>query len=152
MKSNITFVLVLVLLLSCKDNVQPKIAYIEANTTPNNEHPGKKLMETNCYVCHSATASHENRLAPPMIAIKTRYINENTTKEAFINDLKAWIKNPNANDAKMYGAVKRFGVMAKQPFPDKTIEKIGEYIYDYDIEKPDWFEDHFKEMNKMNKK
>src|SRR5690606_27182359 len=36
-------------------------------------HPGKKLMEVHCYSCHHPTASEENRLAPPMIAIKQHY-------------------------------------------------------------------------------
>ena len=51
-----------------------------------NEHPGKKLMETNCYICHNPVTSHDNRLAPPMIAVKKHYKNENTTKKEFIDD------------------------------------------------------------------
>ena len=113
----------------------------------NQEHPGKKLMETNCYVCHSPTASHDDRIGPPMIAIKKHYIDSNTTKEEFIASMQAWIKNPNEVDAKMKGAVRRFGVMPKTPYPEETIEKIAEYLYDYEIEQPDWFEDHFNEMN-----
>ena len=110
-----------------------------------NNHPGKKLMETNCYVCHSPTASHDDRIGPPMVAIKRHYIDDETTKEQFIADMKAWIKNPNETDAKMRGAVKRFGVMPKQAFPEETIEKIADYMYDFEIDQPEWFEDHFNE-------
>ena len=110
-----------------------------------NNHPGKKLMETNCYVCHSPTASHDDRIGPPMVAIKRHYIDDETTKEQFISDLKAWIKNPNEADAKMRGAVRRFGVMPKQAFPEETIEKIADYMYDFEIDQPEWFEDHFNE-------
>lgn len=110
-----------------------------------NNHPGKKLMETNCYVCHSPTASHDDRIGPPMIAIKKHYIEDETSKEQFIEDIQAWIKNPNEADAKMRGAVRRFGVMPKQAFPEETIEKIADYMFDFDIDQPEWFEDHFNE-------
>lgn len=108
-------------------------------------HPGKKLMETNCYVCHSPTASHDDRIGPPMVAIKRHYIDDETTKEQFIEDIQAWIKNPNETDARMRGAVRRFGVMPKQAFPEETIEKIADYMYDFEIDQPEWFEDHFNE-------
>lgn len=114
-------------------------------------HPGKKLMETNCYVCHSPTKDHNDRIGPPMIAIKKHYINENTTKEEFIASLQAWIKNPNEADARMKGAVRQFGVMPKTPYPEATIQKIAEYMYDNEIDQPEWFEDHFNEMNRGGK-
>mgnify|MGYP000235821493 CR=1 FL=1 len=44
-------------------------------------HPGKKIMETECYICHNPKASEANMIAPPMIAIKTFYKGENTTKK-----------------------------------------------------------------------
>ena len=81
-----------------------------------------------------------------MIAIKRRYILKDTSKEAFIADMQNWVKNPNEKDAKMFGAVRRFGVMQKIPYPEETIEKIAEYIYDYDIEQPVWFEAHYNKM------
>lgn len=109
------------------------------------EHPGKKLMETNCYVCHSPSASHDERLGPPMIAIKKHYLNDGTTKQQFIDALQEWIKNPNEEDAKMFGAVKRFGVMPKQVFPEETINQIADYMFDYEIEQPEWFDAHFNE-------
>lgn len=82
-----------------------------------------------------------------MIAIKKHYLNNQTTKEDFVASMQAWIKNPNAEDAKMYGAVKRFGVMPKQAFPEETIAKIADYMYDFDIEQPEWFEEHYNNEN-----
>ena len=113
------------------------------SSTKNKTHPGKKLMETNCYVCHSPTASQEDRIGPPMIAIKKHYINENTTKEEFVNAMRAWVKNPIEENAKMFGAVRRFGVMPKTPYPEETIELISEYMFNNEIEQPEWFEEHF---------
>lgn len=129
-------------LFSC--NNSQKKEYVSAeNQEIAQIHPGKKLMETNCYVCHSPSASMEDRIGPPMIAIKKHYINEETTKEEFTAAMQSWIKNPTKEDAKMFGAVKKFGVMPKQPFPEETIKQIAAYMFDYDIEQPEWFEGHF---------
>jgi cytochrome c553 len=153
MKYIILFLIVLTSLvfLSCKEQTQGKADYLAVNNiNQSREHQGKKLMETYCYACHNPTASHENRLAPPMIAVKKHYINNSTTKEEFINSIQAWIKNPNKEDAKMFGAARRFGVMVKQPFLEKDIKLIADYIFDNDIDQPEWFEDHEKN-SKMGK-
>jgi cytochrome c553/nitrate reductase cytochrome c-type subunit len=109
-----------------------------------NEHPGKKLLEQNCYVCHNSTTNEELRIAPPMIAIKKHYITSSTTKSEFKKTLQKWIKNPNEKDAKMFGAVRRFGVMPKTPFSEENIDQIADYLFDHEIEQPTWFEDHYK--------
>ncbi len=106
-------------------------------------HPGKKLLENNCYVCHSPTASESDRIGPPMIAVKKHYISKNTTKQAFVNAMQNWIENPTQENAKMYGAVKKFGLMPKQPFPKETIKQIADYMFNNEIEKPAWFENHY---------
>lgn len=141
--------LAIVFIFSCDSNKKESLYAVRTfdKEKNNQDHPGKKLMETNCYVCHSPTASHDDRIGPPMIAIKRHYIDSNTTKEAFIASMQAWIENPNEADAKMKGAVRRFGVMPKTPYPEATIEKIAEYMYDFEIDQPDWFEDHFNEIN-----
>ncbi|WP_452227830.1 c-type heme family protein [Lacinutrix sp. MEBiC02404] len=149
MKNVILFVVFLTLIFSCNNSKKEYTAFekqMEAN-----QHPGKKLLETNCYTCHSPTASQEDRIGPPMIAIKKHYIKKGTTKQQFIADMQAWIINPNTEDAKMFGAVKRFGVMPKQTFPEKTIAQIADYMFDFDIEQPEWFESHFNEEKGMHK-
>jgi mono/diheme cytochrome c family protein len=144
MKQVLIIVLASVLVLSCKDSKNKNLTAYEMQMEAN-KHPGKKLMETNCYVCHSPTAGHDDRIGPPMVAIKKHYINDNTTKDEFIAAMQAWIKHPNEADAKMRGAVRRFGVMPKQAFPEETIEQIADYMFDFEIDQPEWFEDHFKE-------
>tara|TARA_R110001632_G_scaffold8386_2_gene33106 strand:- start:1417 stop:1884 length:468 start_codon:yes stop_codon:yes gene_type:complete len=115
------------------------------------EHPGKKLMETSCYVCHSPTASHDNRIAPPMIAIKKHYIDDATTKEEFVKSMQDWIKNPTKEKSKMFGAVKRFGVMPKQAFPEETVKQIAEYMFENNIDEPKWFKEHFNKKGNRKK-
>ncbi|ALJ04252.1 cytochrome c family protein [Pseudalgibacter alginicilyticus] len=142
---NIFIILVFsVLIISCNNSKNKEHTIINKEKETNN-HPGKKLMEINCYTCHSPSANENNRIAPPMIAIKKQYINSHTTKEQFIADMQAWIKNPNENNAKMFGAIKRFGVMPKQPYPEETIKQIADFMYDFDIEQPEWFDAHYSQ-------
>lgn len=144
MKKVYLLIVLSLVLVSCNNSKNKKLSAFDTQMEAN-KHPGKKLMETNCYTCHSPSASQADRIGPPMIAIKKHYIDDNTTKEEFIADIQSWIKNPNAQDAKMHGAVKRFGVMPKQAFPEETIAKIADYMFDYDIDQPEWFEKHFNE-------
>jgi hypothetical protein len=107
---------------------------------------GKKLMETNCYVCHSPNAPEgEGRIAPPMVAIKARYIDkEGYTKDAFIGAIKSFVENPTEEKALLYGAVRKHGLMPKQVFPEGSLNKIAEFMYDYQIEEPEWFKAHWQ--------
>jgi len=144
MKKSILLIVLMSLVFSCKKDVKTK--YVSLDTKKETQtHPGKKLIEINCYVCHSPTAGHDDRLGPPMIAIKKHYIDDNTTKEQFISDIQAWTKNPTEENARMFGAVKRFGVMPITPFPEETIKQIADYMFDHDIVQPEWFEEHFNE-------
>lgn len=132
-----------VFLIGCKNSNTSEYTSFNESLKSNQPHPGKKLMEANCYVCHSPTADHDTRIGPPMVAIKRHYINENTSKEQFIHDILNWVKNPKKENARMPGAVNRFGVMPKTPFPEETIKQIADYLFDHDIEQPKWFEEHF---------
>lgn len=145
MKKLILISLLSTLVTSCDHTKDQEYRAENEQKIINNDstHPGKKLLESNCYVCHSPTATEGSRLAPPMIAIKKHYIGESTSKEDFINDVQQWIEDPSEEKARMYGAVRRFGVMPKTPFPKETIEQIADYIFDNEIDQPEWFEEHF---------
>lgn len=106
-------------------------------------HIGKKIMETECYICHNPKVNQESMIAPPMIAIKRHYIGENTTKEQFTQDLIKWVNDPEAK-TKMPGAQRRFGKMPYMPYPEEEIAQIADYLYDHDIDKPVWFDAHFE--------
>ena len=153
MKQNLILIATILFLFSCNNSKKEEYKNVGiSNAVNKTTHPGKKLMETNCYVCHSPTASHDNRIAPPMVAIKKHYISKGTTKEEFKKEMQKWIENPSKEDAKMFGAVRRFGVMPKTPFPKETIEQIADYMFDNDIEQPEWFEEHFNEEKGNNQK
>lgn len=115
-------------------------------------HDGKKLMETHCYLCHSPNAAENaGRIAPPMVAIKARYIDkEGYNKEEFVKYVTAFVANPTEDIALMYGAVRKHGVMPKQAFPEGSIEKIADFMFDYQIEEPKWFKAHWEGHGNKN--
>jgi hypothetical protein len=47
----------------------------------------------------------------------------------------------------MRGAVDRFQQMPKQTFVEKDLRKIAIFIYDNELEEPEWFAAHEKEMH-----
>ena len=124
----------------------------ETTSVEMKEHEGKKLMETHCYLCHSPNAAeNEGRIAPPMVAIKARYIDkEGYNKEEFVKHVTAFVANPTEDKALMYGAVRKHGVMPKQAFPEGSVEKIADFMFDYQIEEPKWFKAHWEGHGNKN--
>ncbi|MBT8298701.1 MAG: DUF3365 domain-containing protein [Maribacter sp.] len=145
----ISYLLAFLLVISgCRNTKKSEFSTVDKTDTPEGlvaeSHPGKKILETECYICHNPKVSHESMIAPPMIAIKEHYITEEITKDQFQNDLVSWINDPTEAKSKMPGALKKFGIMPLQPYPEDKIKLIAEYIYDYEIDEPDWFEEHFQ--------
>lgn len=111
------------------------------------EHPGKRLMENNCYVCHNPKASEEAMVAPPMVAVKMHYLSGDISKETFVQRFVDFLKEPSEANSKMPGAIKRFGLMPYQFYPEETVRQIADYVYDYEIEEPEWFAAHYAQMH-----
>ena len=145
MKHVITIIL-FTIFFGCQKSEKPDYAVkSQAPDVVQEKHPGKKLMEMQCYICHNPKTAEQNRIAPPMIAIKNHYLTKGISKEDFIKDIQNFVKNPTAENSKMPGAVKKFGLMPKQYYSDKTIREIADYLYDNDVEKPkDYDENHGK--------
>ncbi len=118
-----------------------------ASVSDSVKHSGKKLMETQCYVCHNPSTNHDARIAPPMVAIKSHYLTNNTTKEEFADAIWDFVQKPSEEKTKMRGAVRRFGVMPYQPFNEEEIRQIADYMYEYKIDEPEWFKKHIEEEN-----
>lgn len=142
-----------VLVMGCKENSKtvPTEKSTDELAKRLENHPGKKILESECYICHNPKASEESMIAPPMIAIKKHYIDENTSKEEFTEALIQWIIDPET-ESKMPDARKRFGAMPYIPYSDDAIAQVAEYLYDYEVEKPVWFDEHFQEHGKGGRK
>ena len=131
--------------VSCKRQKGKDVeAVTEEGPTMAHYEEGKKLMEQQCYLCHSpSTPEAEGRIAPPMIAVKAHYQQSFDSREAFMDSLVHFVLNPEKNRVKMKGATRRFGIMPKQMFDADEIKKIAAYLYDFQVAEPDWFETHW---------
>ena len=149
MKKYAIFLVFGLVLLNCKEGKTNRTKYVKKPSVIESEevakqHPGKRMMEQECYLCHNPEASQESMIAPPMIAIKNQYMGGNTTKEQFTEDLIQWIIDPE-QESKMPDALFEFGSMPYIPYSDHVISQIAEYIYDYDIERPKWYDEALQE-------
>lgn len=131
-------------LASCKDS--PKSAIQDIDKTSKTQLLadqsllGKELLEKECYTCHNPKNLQHEMIAPPMMAIKKHYLKATTSRDEFVKEIMNWVKSPNKENSKMPGALKKFGIMPYQTFPDETITQIAEYLYDNEIKTPDWFQ------------
>lgn len=149
MKKYTIFLVLGPLLLSCEEGKKGRTDYVvnpaitESNAVAE-QHPGKRIMEQECYICHNPKASQESMIAPPMITVKSYYIGASTTKDQFTEDLIKWVNDPE-QESKMPDALFEFGSMPYIPYPDDVIAQIADYIYDYTIERPSWYDKALKE-------
>lgn len=105
---------------------------------------GLLLMQQKCYACHSITSkSHDEIIAPPMVAVKRRYKMSYTNEAEFVEALTSWVMNPEEENALMRGAITNFNIMPKQPFDKDEINSIAQFIYSNTLETPEWFQQHF---------
>lgn len=108
-----------------------------------------ELLKMRCFACHQTnSSSHDEIIAPPLAAVKRRYLRTFPQRDDFVEAVVNWTLDPKEENAMMYGAVKRFKVMPYQSFDPSEMRKIAAYIYDNDLEKPEWFEAHEAEMHK----
>ncbi len=137
--SIIGIITILLILKSCS-NYNPK---------KEKENIAESLLASNCNSCHSLSADKDNRLAPPMIEVKNHYSKEYPSKNEFISKMISFLQNPNKEKALMKEDVKKFGLMGQMNFEEEKLKKIVNYIYENEIAKPDWFDEHQKEKKHL---
>ena len=154
MKNLILLVILSFILVSCnqfkKENTTNNLEVDNNNKIASKSQleDGYALMKKNCYICHNPNAkSHDAILAPPLVAIKRRYNMRYSTNDEFTNAIASFVQNPSKEKALMFGAVAQFNIMPKLALDTETLQKIGNYIYENELEQPEWFADHFKEMH-----
>jgi len=139
----ILLVITLAIITSCSNNTKNNKNIVEiVEISTDNE--GYKLLQQHCYACHSVSSkSHDEIIAPPMVAVKRRYKMSYPLESEFIMAVTNWVLEPKETHALMYGAVKKFKVMPKQSFKKDEIVKIATYMFNNELEKPSWFQEHF---------
>ncbi|MFY0653154.1 MAG: c-type cytochrome [Cyclobacteriaceae bacterium] len=107
-----------------------------------------ELIKNQCYVCHNPTAkSHDENLAPPLVAVKYRYKKQYDNRNSFIDGLTNFVSEPQKELALMKGALQRFDVMPPLTLEKEQIRAIAGYLYDNKIDEPAWFAEHFSEKH-----
>lgn len=99
-----------------------------------------RIISTTCFTCHSPEREmdHKGRTGPPIFKIRPHYMREGITRDEFVAEVSAFLKEPTEAKAKMKGAIRNFGLMPRMPLPDADIRMIAEYLYDNDFTAEQW--------------
>ena len=107
---------------------------------------GRQLVTTYCISCHAnkdTQAEQQKAIAPPLWAVRTRYVRQYPERADFIAAMVAFMIKPDATKSHMPGAVEKFGVMPPQPFPPEVLKEAATAIFDADgVSAPAWWADH----------
>jgi cytochrome c553 len=105
---------------------------------------GFRALEAACFGCHSADASLQDRVAPPMYAIKKHYVDGRTTYTEFREQLGHFVNNPSSANARMPGAIERFGLMPMLGVGETMLDEVAYYVFHTPLERPGWFAEHYR--------
>ncbi len=101
------------------------------------------LFTEKCLICHNHVGKVDSTMiAPPFFAVKKRYLKAAKDKEGFVELMRNWVKNPSEEKLLMRGTMDSFGVMPYLAYSEEDITKIVNYVYENEIEKPEWFDAH----------
>lgn len=81
-----------------------------------------------CHGCHNPEL--DPPLGPPMFGVQRRYQRAYPTRQLFIENMAAYVRQPVQEKALMKEAVGQLGVMPPLPLPDEMLRKIVSYIYE----------------------
>jgi mono/diheme cytochrome c family protein len=112
---------------------------------PSSSKEGQALFEKYCIACHQIQGPP--KIAPPVFGVINHVKGVYPEREAFVKRIVEWVENPNPNDVLMPGAVKRFGVMPKLGYPKEDVRKIAEFLYDHQVNVPQWFIEHYRQQH-----
>lgn len=134
-----TLILFILILVSCENTNSTITKTIDSNA----ESIGKIQFEQKCIACHGfENKTEEEMIAPPMYAVKRRYMKASKNKEEFIQLMADWVKNPQSEKVLMHDAAIEKGVMPHLNYDEKDIVQIVNYLYENEMTKPEWFDAH----------
>ena len=102
----------------------------------------KENIETVCYACHSPSASPDDRFAPPLEVAKRNYLSDTAGRDEFVEKMVQFVLYPTAEQSVLHSDVEQYGLMDPVGFSEDDVRAIAEYIYDNELEKPDWLLDN----------
>ncbi|MGD8913285.1 MAG: cytochrome c [Candidatus Thiodiazotropha sp.] len=106
---------------------------------------GQALFEKYCIACHQIQGPP--KIAPPVFGVINHVRNVYPEREAFVKRIVDWVDKPDPKDALMPGAVLRFGIMPKLGYPREDVRKIAEFLYDHQVNLPQWYIEHYRQQH-----
>ena len=104
---------------------------------------GGELFDKLCLICHVKQGPPTN--APPIFGVINHVRQAYPNRADFIQRIVNWVKEPNAEDVLMPGAIRRFGHMPKLGYSEHDVRLIAEYLYDGKTDLPEWYIKHYEE-------
>jgi len=126
-----------------------------AFSSQDNIEEGEKLFKATCNACHGIAVGGmdmNKRIAPPIVGVRKHYLDAHPDKESFVKAITSWLEKQSPEKSLMPGAIQKFKLMPPLSVPKEDAEKIAAYLYSGNIEVPEGFEKHEKEMHGMGKK
>ena len=121
-----------------------EVAAVAETTEKTETVSGQEVYQTLCIACH--VSEGKPTIAPPIFAVKNHVTAEYPEREDFVKRVAEWVKAPNADDVLMPGAVRKFGLMPAMPqLSDEQAVAVAEFLFDSDMELPDWYAEHYEE-------
>ncbi|MEN9841590.1 MAG: hypothetical protein RL376_1390 [Verrucomicrobiota bacterium] len=107
---------------------------------------GRQLVTTYCIACHAnkdTQTEQQTALAPPLWAVRTRYLKQYPERAAFVEAMVSYILKPDAAKSHMPGAIDKFGIMTPLPFPPELLKDAATAIFEAEgVSAPTWWADH----------
>jgi cytochrome c551/c552 len=87
-----------------------------------------------CDACHNPNLNPP--LGPPMFGIQRQYQRKYETREAFIDSIVQYVKQPQETQALMKEAIEQLKIMPAMPLPDNMLRTIATYMFEADFPPP----------------
>jgi mono/diheme cytochrome c family protein len=133
------------------DSVEIPPGLAEAGIAPEVFARGEAQYRQYCRACHrmelpaGARPDPGSMPAPPAFAVADHYARAFEDPRARMDAIMSFVKRPSEDKALMPGAVRRFGLMPPMPLPDGTLRALAAYLTFADLDKPAWYDEHFRE-------
>ncbi len=116
----------------------------------NKHEEGEKLFKSVCAACHGVEnggMDMNKRIAPPIAGVRKHYLDVYPDEAAFISAITGWLEKQDESKSLMRGAIRHFKIMPPISVAKEDAVKIAAYIYSGDINKPQGFNQHMREMH-----
>jgi len=88
---------------------------------------GKSVFAA-CQVCHDAELDPPK--GPPMFGVQRRYKAAFADRDAFIERMVAFVRQPTMDQVIMHEAASQLGLMGPMPLPETMLRQIAAYVYE----------------------